>query len=106
MKTSTWFDEGTSVWKFPLTMCSYQDLELPKGAQILCVQAQYDSLVLWAICDVHGEAKETRHFRVSGTGHRLAFGEDAKKYTSRKYIGTVQFDQGDTILHVFELFND
>lgn len=82
------------IWKFELKVLSDQIILMPKGAKVLCVQVQNDFICLWAICDAEA-LKEKRKFSIFGTGHRLE-GSD------KKYIGTIQLDNGSFVGHVFE----
>ncbi|GAI73877.1 unnamed protein product [marine sediment metagenome] len=43
--------------------------------------------------------KETRHFRLSGTGHPL--GDDYLRIIN--YIGTFQIENGALVFHLFEI---
>lgn len=62
-----------TIFKYPIPIGNHFALELPKDARILTVQIQRDTPQLWAMVDSETE-KETRYFRLSGTGHPL--GED------------------------------
>ncbi len=84
-----------SVWKFPLEVDCVQSIAMPFDAEILCVQAQYGRLVLWAIVEPDS-AKEQRRIVVAGTGQELP------NFKGR-YIGTVQMMEGQLIWHVFEM---
>jgi hypothetical protein len=44
--------------------------EMPQGAQILSVQAQKDTVQLWALVDTMRQS-ELRKFQVYGTGHAV-----------------------------------
>ena len=72
------------------------EIDLPKGAEILCVQTQNEVPHIWALVDPSIEVKEKRWFRVIGTG------EDLDCFSSLKYIGTFQFMKGLLVWHVFE----
>lgn len=82
-----------SVWKFELAG-GIDKIEMPRGAQILCVQAQRDSPQLWALVDPNAP-KVTRVFRTYGTGWDF----DA---TGLSYVGTFQLGGGSLVFHVFE----
>jgi|TARA_Y100000034_G_scaffold69923_1_gene84401 hypothetical protein len=87
-----------TIWKFELPMDDYFNIQMPKDAKILCVQAQYEKPYLWALVNSNAE-KETRYFRMSGTGHLISekFGENMI------YIGTFQLVSGQFVGHIFEL---
>lgn len=90
-----------SIWKFPLftkkdniTVGINADIIMPVGAEVLCVQTQYNSPYLWVVVDTEAE-KEMRSFTLLGTG------EDFTKHPGR-YLGTFQLDGGNYVIHVFE----
>ena len=83
------------VWKFSLAIDDRQVLRMPVNAQILSVQAQKGSPVLWAIVDYETDVIEERIFITHGTGHSVS--EEAGAY-----IGTYQLRDGDLVFHVFE----
>lgn len=84
-----------SIWKFPIAILYYQEIEFPKGAQILSVQEQYGEVCLWAKVDKEAQV-EMREIIVLGTGHLIP-GD-----TNDHYIGTVQQAGGRLVWHVFE----
>lgn len=86
-----------TIYKYPLAIVDQQTVRLPFGAQILCAQAQGDSMCLWAMVNPHVGEDQDRDIRVHGTGHPLP--DDA---TSYRYIGTVQLRSGSLVFHVFE----
>lgn len=70
---------------------------LPTDAIVLSVQAQHGSLVLWYLFnDASEPAPRERTFRSYLTGHRMT------EYRESRYLGTVQFDKGFYVVHVFE----
>ncbi len=81
------------IWKFPVPVMSDFKIQMPRGAEIISVQSQHGDGVMWAICDTSAE-KQTRHFRVYGTGHSMA-------NDGIKYIGTYQQDV--FVWHLFEV---
>lgn len=72
-------------------------INLPKGAQILSCQAQFDRPQLWVLVDTEAEI-ERRAFGVFGTGHEIP--ED--KIEKMKFISTFQTDAGNYVFHFFE----
>lgn len=81
------------VWKYPFIPRDVLQVDMPIGAQALCVQLQDGRPCLWAL--VESEAPVgTRTFRVVGTGH------PAEGLGS--YIGTFQFPEMQLVFHVFE----
>ena len=83
------------IWKYKLELMSSKVIEMPYGAEILCVQMQGQSICLWAKVDPKARVGK-REFVVIGTGH--AFSDT---FVGR-YIGTVQTEGGLFIWHVFE----
>lgn len=85
-----------AIWKFMLQSEDLQQISMPKGAQILCVQVQHGMPHLWAIVDI-AAMHEMRAFWIIGTGHQH------EVVPIKNYIGTYQLMGGDLIFHVFEL---
>lgn len=91
------------VYKYPLYIDDFQEVEMPQGAEILCVQtanAPYGSRTsetptLWAKVD-DTKPIEVRRFRVFGTGHPMEYEHELV------YIGTTQQNNGALVWHVFE----
>lgn len=84
-----------TIWKFPLQLKDTQTIEMPFGAEIICVQVQHDAITLWAIVEEKNTDTEDRTIEVYGTGHPMT-------NHHRDYIGTIQFQGGGFIFHVFE----
>jgi len=83
-----------TIWKFPIEINDVNVIMIPIGAEILCVQIQYDEPWIWAIVDPE-IPKEPRVFRTFGTGTPI---ED----NPGNYIGTYQLRSGSLVFHVFE----
>lgn len=86
-----------TIFKYPLRVDDYQTVIMPRGAQILTVQAQREIPCVWALVETNNEPEE-RHFRIAGTGHRM----NAKDKFLR-YLGTFQIMRDDLVFHVFEI---
>lgn len=84
-----------TIWKYPVPINDYFELEMPQGAEILTVQMQYNEPQLWALVDKMAP-RETRSFRLAGTGHPI---DDPRL----DYIGTVQMMEGQLVWHIFEI---
>jgi len=84
-----------NVWKYKLTANDYIDVEMPKGAEVLTFQIQFDIPCIWCLVDPDAE-KESRRFRLAGTGHDI-------KEDNLKYIGSCQVHEGALIFHLFEV---
>ena len=86
------------IWKYPLEVTDYQELELPKGAKILSVGESRDGeLALWALIPHGPLEKEKRKFRIAGTGHFITPSE------TQNFIGTVITNDGFLVWHIFEI---
>lgn len=88
--------ETRTVFKYGLKP-GLQRIRMPKGARILCVQAQRGEPHLWALVDVSKE-EEARVFQVFATGEPIA--EDMGQ--SWDYLGTFQLEGGVLVFHAFE----
>lgn len=82
-----------TINKYPLALIDEQEVLMPVGANILCVQVQDGQPVLWAVIETT-ELKIPRRIAIVTTGRQ--FDELPKKY-----IGTVQLD--GFVLHFFDL---
>jgi len=82
------------IFKYPLEVTNRQIIQMPKGADILCIQVQKGLPCLWVnVNDKH----ELQDYIIEtfGTGHNVNFGV-------RKYIGTYQLNGGSFVGHVFK----
>lgn len=84
------------VYKYVLRVDDSQSVEMPSGAEILCVQTQRGDVCLWALVNPNNSPEE-RRFRIAGTGH------PADECSANRYIGTVQMMSGALVWHVFEV---
>jgi len=87
------------IWKWQLSPDSrtVNEIDMPKGAQILDVQTQTGIPCIWALVDP-SQPKQSRSIWVFGTGHKISEGQLKKL----DYIGTYQTDIGAYVFHVFE----
>lgn len=82
-----------TIWKYPLKMIDVQEIEMPEGARILCVQVQHGIPCLWA--QVESDHKnEKRKIAIAGSGYPAPEPRD-------DYVGTFQIHDGNLIFHVF-----
>ncbi len=85
-----------------LTVCKYklnisdrtQEIEMPIGSEILCVQIQYGEPVIWAKVNPDNETETIKIITVF-IGSPMT-GEEGR------YIGTYQIREGSLVFHVFE----
>ena len=82
-----------TIYKYELNLHGITTMQMPYGAEVLCVQLQHDKPVFWAKVDPRVET-ESRSFVMITTGG-YCYGERIK------YIGTVQQDSG-YVAHLFE----
>ena len=85
-----------AIWKFQLKVTDLQEVEMPKGAQVMSVQEQNGALCLWAAVDSE-QPKENRVIEIIGTGNPIP-----TTTTDRHFIGTAQMQKGALVWHVFE----
>ncbi len=90
------------IYKYPLAWSiSIQEIEMSKGAIILCVQAQDNIPHIWAMISTRDAAgnkpiRIKRRFRTYATGEEM---KDAADFTH--YVGTYQLGNGALVYHVF-----
>lgn len=83
------------IFKYPLDARERQEISMPIGAKILCVQMQDGEPKIWA--DVNESlTKEDRSILIFGTGSTMPLND-------MKYIGTYQVAGGRFVFHVYEL---
>jgi hypothetical protein len=83
-----------SVWKYSVSLVDSFKLALPKDSEILSLQTQCGLPYVWALVTL-GNEKETRKFRLAGTGNLI-------EENIKKFIGTFQLD-GELVFHLFEI---
>jgi len=88
-----------TIWKYPLQCTDHQEVMMPEGSKILCVQTQAGRPCLWALVDADPlTTKHRRRILVSGTGHHLP------EPFHGHYIGTFQLEgDGALVFHVFDI---
>ena len=87
----------SKIYKYTLEITDFQSLALPFNAEILSVQAQNNSICLWAKFKDESETEE-RYFRIIGTGHE--FEEKNPSVENLNFISTVQLN--GLVWHIFE----
>ena len=88
-----------TIHKYPLRVTDTQEIPMPFGAEILCVQVQHGTPCLWAIVKPSKlNPLQPKTIEVYGTGHDMP--QDMG--INRKYIGTFQMNSGSLVFHVFE----
>jgi hypothetical protein len=82
------------IFKYQLQVADEQQVLMPLGADILCVQVQHGQPFLWALVSDENVSEPVTIF-THGTGH-----ETSEKIG--RYIGTYQLQDGAFVGHVFE----
>lgn len=85
------------IFKYQLDTTDIQQIEMPQGAEILCLHTQNVTPCIWALVNPDAPVSK-RTFEIFGTGHNIP-------EANRKYIGTYQLRSGDLVFHCFELIN-
>lgn len=87
------------IFKYKLETTDLQQIEMPHGAEILCVQTQDEIPCIWAIVNPTANLV-SRTFEIYGTGHDFTgLGWRAR----RRYVGTYQLRKGTLVFHCFEI---
>lgn len=87
------------VYKYPVKMTNYFEVEMPKDAEILKVDVQHGQPFMWALVDPENEEMERIRFRRAGTGNDI-------KEDDIIYRGTFFVDGGKFVYHLFEIYDD
>lgn len=87
-----------AIFKYALDITDTQEVVMPLGAQLLCVQVQVQAQLqrpcVWALIDTI--APMVRHrFLIRGTGH------SADGLDKAQYLSTFQL-HGELVFHVFD----
>lgn len=83
------------IYKYQLKVTDVNTVEMPHGAEILCVQVQGKIPCIWALVEDSETNFEKRTILTYGTGHSTL-------NTLMHYIGTYQIENGALVFHVFE----
>lgn len=86
-----------TIWKYDLQLVLKQDVAMPSGSRVLCVQAQNNKPYLWALVNPEAELC-LRGVNVYTTGEKCL---DAVDLGLMEYAGTFQLDCGRHVYHVF-----
>ncbi|GAF77207.1 unnamed protein product [marine sediment metagenome] len=84
-----------TIYKYPIPIKHFFNLELPRDAKILSFQTQLGIPVIWALINPENELIK-RDFCIRGTGEP-DYSEDRH---IRTYLGTIQ--TGALVWHLFE----
>lgn len=88
-----------TIYKYEIPMAPGFTLDLPINAEILCVQEDQKTgdPCIWAMIDTTAHKAE-RFFEMFATGHEI----HVDMGVERRYIGTVQVENGEFVGHLFE----
>lgn len=90
-----------TIYKYKVKPQETQEVEMPKGAQLLTAQQIDVNVWIWAIVDTEVTEKEMRRIAVIKTGQEITLPSD-----KLLYINSVQLGEGELVLHVFEYTGD
>lgn len=82
------------IYKYQLAVVSEQQIVMPLGAKILSVQAQRDTMCIWAMINPREEETQERTFFVEGTGQEFDL------LPNMVFIGICQVSQ--FVWHIWE----
>lgn len=85
----------TQIWKFPLQIIDYQEIDIPYPATILSVAEQHGNIVLYALVKPGETLTHRCEVWIIGTGH------DVPLAPSANFVGTVKLLNGALMFHVF-----
>ena len=85
----------TRIYKYAIETTDYQEITMPAGAEVLCVQTQHETPYIWARVDPDEQIFHRRKFSIFGTGHDIT--DDPGRY-----VGTYQIDGGVLIFHLYD----
>lgn len=91
------------VFKYPVRLNELKDvitITMPEGAEVLSAVNQYEQLAIYAMVDETKQITVDKNFRVVGTGHPIS---GTHTRFAWKFIGTVLFDEGHLVFHVWEI---
>lgn len=86
------------IFKYQLANHGVRHIEMPIDAVILSVREQNNIACLWALVDTSKQL-ENRVFDIYVTGEEITVPEQ------KRFIGTVLLNNGDFVVHVFEIIN-
>jgi hypothetical protein len=86
------------VFKYPIVLNDYIEVELPKDSQMLHIGFQRGGLQLWALVDSNAEHC-IKKIRCAGTGHLIV-------EENLRFIETVHMMDDNLIFHFFEVIEN
>ena len=93
------YNDPRKIFKYELDKNDHKQLvSMPFDSEILCVSNQHESLCIWALvnpCNKH----VNRQFTLYATGVYIK----NSRLLREDYLGTVQFQDGNDVVHVFDM---
>ena len=89
---------NSMMLEFDAPWSDITEIRLPKGAQIIAFDEQFEAPRMWAIVDQDEKETELRIFRIVGLRQDLGFPPG-----NLSYIGTAKFAAGRLVFHLFEI---
>jgi hypothetical protein len=86
-----------TIYKYKVKQETVTSVEMPRGARLLTAKSLGAHVWVWALVDTEEKDKETRQIAVLKTGQDVPVNPDLLTH-----IETVQFGDGELVLHVFE----
>jgi hypothetical protein len=84
-----------TIYKYTLSTTGMTDIYVPAGSKVLSVQDQYGQLTIWFLVPSTTGQSVTRRFHSYMTG-------DYIHQEPGEHVGSVLFDGGAFVVHVFE----
>ena len=95
-------ESGQFIWKYPIKLTDFQEIEMPLDAQILSVQASGENIFLWALV-TPSLPSCTRRIHIYGTGNYISSPSDKPSI----FLGAVQISIPASwqpmVWHIFEV---
>jgi hypothetical protein len=88
-----------TVYKYKIKKLEHQQVEMPMGARIVAAQSLGDNIWLWSLVETDEKKREKRNIVVLKTGQEISIAHPDRML----HLGTVMFDSGALVYHVFEL---
>lgn len=86
-----------TIYKYKVKQEAVTEVEMPKSARLLTAKSLGAHVWVWALVDTTDKEKEIRKIAVLKTGQEVPVNPDLLTH-----IETVQFGEGELVLHVFE----
>jgi len=88
-----------SIYKYQISVNGISAIPLPINSTLLSCKVQRNEICIWFLVDVSLSEKYLRTFKCYCTGQTVDYEID-----NQKFIDTCLLDNGEYIVHVFEIF--